>query len=614
VLRVVAPEPPLHLSRLRLEFAAVMASLFKPYRLYLRSAAGAAAVARRFAQQRAGGLGASLLPAARSPTVSAQPPPPSGAPAEHGEPPLADEPVLNMPGGPAPGLESERSATWLLDDGLDELGELELGLRAGTPPPPQQGRTAVEDAATGLEEEEPAAADAPTRRGSRAGSFAWGVGTARGSFSEGGAPLDVGGTTALPSVLPSAMVSPDRLPEHVQRRLALHEAAVRAKAARYAAAAAQLGPPRARQGSRASFAEVVELAVAKAAEAGAGATSPELAPARVAAPHPAAASAPHAAGAPGPAAEPPRAPPFDAIFDAEGFLAEETPPDAEPLMAHVVKVSQSFSKFVEDRFADAPPPGTAASGGSAAARRDLFDALCFQRMALRAWRHLQLRGRPHSGQLYKAIRGTLAKSWERRLFSLDGGVLAYYAQADALESLANVVAALQMQLAGARQGGGRDGGSGSDSTSAAYQRLAAELEKAQQRLKALRASAYRRSFYMVPGRTEVVIPSTFAAAFPSPYLFQLVNPSLRELQARGVYVSDAPTAGEEPMRGGAGGSSGDSGWREKPQLTPQELAGAGRDVLTLCADTSEERRTWIMYLKSRLRTTDYTNQLKAMYR
>lgn len=284
-------------------------------------------------------------------------------------------------------------------------------------------------------------------------------------------------------------------------------------------------------------------------------------------------------------------------------------------MAHVVKVSQSFSKFVEDRFADAPPPGTAAAG-NAAARRDLFDALCFQRMALRAWRHLQLRSRTHSGQLYKAIRGTLAKSWERRLFSLDGGVLAYYAQADALESLANVVAALQMQLAGARQGGDKEGagGSGGDSTRSAYQRLAAELEKAQQRLKALRASAYRRSFYMVPGRTEVVIPSTFAAAFPSPYLFQLVNPSLRELQARGVNVSDATSAAEDPWRVDAGGAGGGSGWKDKPQLTPQELAGAGRDVLTLCADTSEERRTWIMYLKSRLRTTDYTNQLKAMYR
>lgn len=321
--------------------------------------------------------------------------------------------------------------------------------------------------------------------------------------------------------------------------------------------------------------------------------------------------------------------PFESVFDAEGYLAEETPPDAEPLMAHVVKVSQSFRQFIEDRWmaqaalsskASQSRPRLASSLSTASivsklgasgktgqptkARLsiDLFDKLAAERMALRSWRHLQLRSRSHSGQLWKSIRGTLCKSWERRLFELNGQVLAYYAHPDALEARGKIVTALKTQLSAVEPTRRED--SGSSGASEEYRALAVELESAMSQLRAIRAAAYRRSFYLVPGRTEVVIPSTSAGTFPTPYLLQLVNPSLRELRARGVILQDDKL------------SLSLSGPRPRPakaQLTPQELAGAGRDVLTLCADTSEERRAWILYLKARLRPADYAIQLQSLY-
>ena len=335
------------------------------------------------------------------------------------------------------------------------------------------------------------------------------------------------------------------------------------------------------------------------------------------------------AEAPRAEAPPPEAPPL--FFDAEAYLAEETPPDAEPLMAHVVKVSQSFRQFVELRAGGGGGGGGGGGAGAGAGARagDLFDRIAGERMALRCWRHLQLRSRPHSGQLFKAIRGTLCKSWERRMFELNGGVLAYYAQPDRLQASAAIVRALRAQLASLRAGAGAGGrrraggegaggaggaggggggggggasgsggsGGGASGTGGDVRPLTGELDTAQAQLRATRAGAYRRSFYLVPGRTEVVIPSTPTGVFPTPYVLQLVNPSLRELLARGVAQTPAEAQEGAP----------------KLPLTPQELAGAARDVLTLCADSSEDRRAWILYLKARLRPVEYATQMEALY-
>jgi hypothetical protein len=293
---------------------------------------------------------------------------------------------------------------------------------------------------------------------------------------------------------------------------------------------------------------------------------------------------------------------------------------------------------------------------------DLFDRVSRERMGLRVWRHVRLRGVAHAGQLFKALRGTLAKSWERRLFVLAGCVLSYYANADALEATGKVEAALRRQLAAAAAAavaavsGGGDGAPQQQQQQQQLQ-LVRELEAASARLAALRAAGYRRSFFLVPGRTEVVIPATAPAAatasggggggsssaggvaaaaararggapllvgtFPTPYVLQLVNPSLRELAARGIVMPPPPPP--PPPRGAPGGSGSGGAPRgrlpplppppaaQPHQLTPQELAGPGRDVLTLCADSSEERRGWILFLKARLRHPDYVARLRGMY-
>jgi len=132
-------------------------------------------------------------------------------------------------------------------------------------------------------------------------------------------------------------------------------------------------------------------------------------------------------------------PTFDQSFDCNEFLAEETPPDAEPLLVHVTRQAQLFKMFVQKR--------------EMASDIDLFDRLCFKRMFLRAWRHNFLSARPLTGMLYKAMRGTLCKAWERRLFELRGNVLAYYRNGDRLLKLMQEVAKLRSRLLAARRDG-----------------------------------------------------------------------------------------------------------------------------------------------------------------
>ena len=44
-----------------------------------------------------------------------------------------------------------------------------------------------------------------------------------------------------------------------------------------------------------------------------------------------------------------------------------------------------------------------------------------------------------------------------------------------------------------------------------------------------------------------------------------------------------------------------------------ETAGPGRDVLTLCAESAEERRSWIVCLRSRLYPDEHLEQLRELY-
>ena len=399
-------------------------------------------------------------------------------------------------------------------------------------------------------------------------------------------------------------------------------------------------------------------------------------------------------------------------FDTESFLADEAPPDAEALLVHVVKATQMWSAFVEERITHAATPLLSLPGTQLALTApvprmlpssDLFDRLCLSRMFLRAWRHVHLRSKPHSGQLFKAIRGTLAKSWKRRLFELTGPVLAYYAQPDRLEACTKVVAALRAQLDAmlldtARPSAAQSGITGTSgavvasrvAADAEHGALAAELAAASSELAALRVASIRSVFYLVPGRTEVVIPSTTAtvsvssgiepgtsaivlgavhepqqhadqanvprntaadpaqaasAAFPTPYVFQLVNPSLKDVAAMQIARANAAAAAGAVARtnisNGTDTASSSGGVAQRPStpragevdvfdaatagavriasgnsLTPAEAAayaGPSRDVLTLCADSAEERREWILFLKSRLRSQRYAAALATAY-
>jgi DENN (AEX-3) domain len=279
--------------------------------------------------------------------------------------------------------------------------------------------------------------------------------------------------------------------------------------------------------------------------------------------------------------KPPR---YEDAFNVEEFLAEETPPDSEPLITHITKATQLFAVFVQDRCL--------ASGSGLVSSSDLFDRLCWQKMYLRSWRHSNLRTRSTSGQLFKAIRGTLCKSWERRYFELNSNILAYYSNAVKIEELKNKVMYLKVVAASS----GRnllvaDEKSMSDGNGSTDPK--AELKAAELSLEKLMASSYKRSFYLVSGRTEVVIPSSTMALFPTAYVFQLVNPSIREMRQR--ILSKQSSDSFDTTSSNA------------------QLAGNDRDVLTLCADSAAERRDWILFLKARVRPEGYVNVLKSAY-
>lgn len=132
------------------------------------------------------------------------------------------------------------------------------------------------------------------------------------------------------------------------------------------------------------------------------------------------------------------------------------------------------------------------------------------------------------------------------------------------------------------------------------------LRRAESAFEAARSRNFRREFAIVPGRSEVVVPSSLSLAFATPYAFQLVNPSLEEM--REVY-------GAAAAAGAAGGGSAGSASALAASLAALNLGAAGRerDALTLCAGSSRERRQWIVHLKARLRTAEFNLSLNRLY-
>jgi hypothetical protein len=380
-------------------------------------------------------------------------------------------------------------------------------------------------------------------------------------------------------------------------------------------------------------------------------------------------------------------------FEKLAFLALEASGSsggiAEPLLSHVVLATELFEMFVQERIRDAsvacrlvslgqvapslsriagevevPGPLAAAhpsSAGfpvrllSAGARPrlatlaepeplpDLFDRACFRRVLVRSWRHHQLRGRPFSGRLWKAMRGTLSRSWSLRYFEMGRtSVLAYYSNGDAIESGERRLAALRVQLSGAAPAAALEGSSEANLSSVATQ-LAADMLREEAALADLRAANLKGSFYIVPGRTMLKIPSAAAtlgrsgaaepgagagagsadgkksvraaqstgilaglgislgrklsagdgsslpsaaggatSSFPTRFVFQLVNPAVSR---RGPQLrTPAPPSADPKDR--------------LASVNAAEFAGAGLDFLTLCADSAPRRREWILRLRA----------------
>lgn len=284
-------------------------------------------------------------------------------------------------------------------------------------------------------------------------------------------------------------------------------------------------------------------------------------------------------------------PSFDEAFSVPDFLASESALDAEPLITHIVQQTQMFRMFIQERVMSDTV--------------DMFDRACYRRMFYRAWRHNHMSSKSITGKLFKAIRGTLCKNWELRLFELHGNVVAYYAAPDAMLDAAARVRALRTRLSGMAPSGG--------DADVARKTAAAQLSDAEATYDRLRTRNFRRSFHLIAGRTEVVIPSTTTASFRTPYVFQLVNPAVdpRSLLASRVSESDAATgmsssASQVPIRRTV--SSNDV-----QDAATHEFAGIHRDVLTMCAHTAAERRQWILHLKARLRNPDATQLLSSLY-
>ena len=164
---------------------------------------------------------------------------------------------------------------------------------------------------------------------------------------------------------------------------------------------------------------------------------------------------------------------------------------------------------------------------------DLFDRRCLQRMRTKAYRYALFSKRAHRGIMYKAKRGTLSDRWTVRYFWLRGRTLSYYREPLQIQNLLNARASAQSVLSSLVPGHPQRAS------------MLTKLRDIEADLNGRLKSVFQRSFELVPGRTRLVVPRPGAtrATFRTPFVFQLQNP--------------------------------------------------GGDCMTLCTETSDERRMWI---------------------
>ena len=206
---------------------------------------------------------------------------------------------------------------------------------------------------------------------------------------------------------------------------------------------------------------------------------------------------------------------------------------------------------------------------------DIFDMRCFRRLLHRAHRLRNLRPATAVGTLWKANRGTLCKNWARRRFILSSnGIFAWYGHADELEAAEREVevasARLPNVIAAAAAARGSSGGSSGGSPNEGEVRARADIDRAEARLQALRQSSYKDRFQLAPGISLLRIPDVPATALPVETHVTFLNNG-----------SDFPT--------------------RFPFQIVTSSREHGKEILTLCAPSAEERRSWILHIRSHLR-------------
>jgi hypothetical protein len=412
-------------------------------------------------------------------------------------------------------------------------------------------------------------------------------------------------------------------------------------------------------------------------------------------------------------------PAFHDAFNADAFLAESVSPDVETLVRWIVQNGQLFPQFVLQKLVqdkqrnDAEalakrggPHWRVAQEGAVESTAlepptdsdntlepDIFDRQCYRRMFLRFEQHLRLGDKPHSGQLYKADRGRFDRQWKRRYVELVGDEVFYFSHAEELENVnralrdAYIARARLEPIAKLSTGavssgmndavtvagmGGIDFESPQEKIKNEYERLRQQITLLEKENARLRTRYTRGTFALIPGRTEIVIPSTRNAAFPSEFVFQLVNPSLQDMktwskrrltflgldatptrQSAHERPRSSPRAevppdqnlGREPwdlssdpdgnefVRTRSSRNHMDNSFRAcHPTENSESCAdvddsalihaaravrisrgGAGSDILTFAADSSTERYEWISYLKARLQLGDHVTSLSSLY-
>jgi hypothetical protein len=195
-------------------------------------------------------------------------------------------------------------------------------------------------------------------------------------------------------------------------------------------------------------------------------------------------------------------------------------------------------------------------------------------------------------------------------------ILAYYSSGDAIEGAEKRLSALKTQLSGLTSPSLSHSSTIVDAVAAAndvepkseYMILAESIQREEQALSELRSVNFKGSFHIIPGRTILKIPSSASvinkpsssigdvlssitsgrvmsggtsngsniSGFPTRFVFQIINP------ARSFHSSISE------ISGGVGADND----------TQVDFAGNTFDFLTLCADSAQRRREWLLRLRA----------------